>query len=152
MLGYITSQAGDQASGTWDVAPLPGQASNWGGSWLGVPTASKHRAQAVALAEWLTAPEQQLTMWTKQQHFPSSSVAAEDPAVTGTTSDYFSGAPIGQLFGDSAANLRFTPISPYDTQIQQAFTTSLTNVETKGQHPDKAFQEALASANQAIGG
>src|SRR4051812_48261928 len=51
MLGYITSQAGDEASGTWDVAPLPGQASNWGGSWLGVPTAGKHQDEAIALVQ-----------------------------------------------------------------------------------------------------
>jgi cellobiose transport system substrate-binding protein len=152
MLGYITSQAGDEASGTWDVAPLPGKASNWGGSWLGVPTASEHQDEAIALVEWLTAPEQQVKMWTSQQHFPSSSVAAEDSAVSTATSDYFSGAPIGQLFGNSAANVTRTPISPYDTQIQQAFTTALTNVETKGQDPDAAFDEALASAQEAVGG
>jgi cellobiose transport system substrate-binding protein len=91
-------------------------------------------------------------MWTSQAHFPSSSVAAEDPAVATATSEYFSDAPIGQLFGDSAANVRRTPISPYDTQIQQAFTTALTNVETKGQDPDDAFQDALDNANEAIGG
>jgi cellobiose transport system substrate-binding protein len=151
MLGYITSQAGDEAAGTWDVAPLPGQASNWGGSWLGVPTASEHQEEAIALVEWLTAPEQQMTMWTEQAHFPSSSVAAEDPDVAGTTSEYFSDAPIGQLFGDSAANLRFTPIGPYDTQIQEAFTTALTNIETTGQDPDQAFDEAIANAEEAIG-
>ncbi len=152
MLGYISSQAGDEAAGTWDVAPLPGQASNWGGSWLGVPTASKHQKEAVALVEWLTAPEQQVTMWTEQQHFPSSSVAAEDPSVASATSDYFSNAPIGQLFGDSAANLRFTPIGPFDTQIQQAFTTALTNVETKGQDPAAAFDDAVKNAGEAVGG
>jgi cellobiose transport system substrate-binding protein len=151
MLGYITSQAGDEASGTWDVAPLPGKASNWGGSWLGVPTASEHQEEAIALVEWLTAPEQQLKMWTRQAHFPSSSVAAEDPEVADTTSAYFSDAPIGQLFGESAANLRFTPIGPYDTQIQEAFTTALTSVETQGTPPDEAFDQAVANAEEAIG-
>jgi cellobiose transport system substrate-binding protein len=151
MLGYITSQAGDEASGTWDVAPLPGKASNWGGSWLGVPTASEHQEEAVALVEWLTAPEQQLKMWTRQAHFPSSSVAAEDPEVANTTSEYFSDAPIGALFGESAANLRFTPIGPYDTQIQEAFTTALTSVETQGANPDEAFDQAVANAEEAIG-
>jgi len=151
MLGYITSQAGDDAAGTWDVAPLPGKASNWGGSWLGVPTASEHQDEAIALVTWLTAPEQQQKMWTRQQHFPSSPVAAEDPEVAGATSEYFSDAPIGQLFGDSAANLRFTPIGPYDTQIQEAFTTALTSVETQGQNPDEAFDQAVANAEEAIG-
>jgi cellobiose transport system substrate-binding protein len=152
MLGYIKSQAGDQVANKWDVAPLPGGAANWGGSWLGVPTASKHQKEAEALAEWLTAPAQQVTMFVKEQHFPSSSTAAEDQQVTSATNAYFSGAPIGQIFGETAKNIKRTPISPYDTQIQNAFTTALTNVETKGQSPDAAFQDAIKNANDAIGG
>ncbi|MFW3171196.1 extracellular solute-binding protein [Geodermatophilus sp. CPCC 206100] len=152
MLGYITTQAGPEASGTWDVAPLPGQASNWGGAWLGVTEASEHREEAIALVEWLTAPEQQVRMFTDSQHFPSSQVAAEDPAVSGATSEYFSGAPIGQLFADSAANLRFTPIGPFDTQIQEAFTEALSTIETDGRAPDEAFDAALAEIEQIVGG
>lgn len=152
MLSYISSQAGDTATGLWDVAPLPGQASNWGGSWLGVPTAGKHQQEAMDLVEWLTAPEQQVTMFTEQQHFPSSSTAAADPAVAGATSAYFSDAPIGKIFGDSAGKLRRTPIGPYDTQIQSAFTTALSTVENKGAAPDKAFTQAISNAEEAVGG
>jgi cellobiose transport system substrate-binding protein len=152
MLGYISSQAGADVSGKWDVAPLPGGAANWGGSWLGVPTASKHQKEAEALVEWLTAPAQQVKMFTSQQHFPSSSTAAQDPQVANATSDYFSGAPIGQIFGDAASKIHRTPIGPYDTQIQQAFTTALTSVETKGESPDKAFTDAVKNAKDAIGG
>ncbi len=151
MLGYITSQAGDTGAGKWDVAPLPGKASNWGGAWLGVPTASEHQKEAMDLVEWLTAPEQQVKMWVNGAHFPSSSTAAEDPAVAGATSEYFSGAPIGKIFGDSASALKLTPIGPYDTQIQEAFTTQLTNVE-KGAKPDAAFDEAITSIKDITGG
>ncbi len=151
MLGYITSEAGQAVSGDWDVANLPGGAANWGGSWLGVPKAGKNQAAAEALAEWLTAPAQQITMWTSQQHFPSSSTAAKDPAVASATSDYFNKAPIGQIFGDSASKLKQQPIGPYDTQIQSAIDTSLSNVETKGAAPAKAFSEALANIAQITG-
>lgn len=152
MLGYIKSQAGDQVANKWDVANLPGGAANWGGSWLGVPTASKHQKEAEALVEWLTAPAQQVTMFTSQQHFPSSQKAAEDPQVASATSDYFSSAPIGKIFGSAAAGVKRVPISPYDTQIQNAFTTALTNVETKGQNPSAAFDDAVKNAKDAIGG
>src|SRR5450755_4554547 len=135
MLGYITSEAGQAVSGDWDVATLPGGAANRGGSWLGVPKAGKNQADAEALAEWLTAPAQQITMWTSQQHFPSSSTAAADSSVANATSPYFSGAPIGKIFGASAGALKRTPIGPYDTQIQSAFTTALTSIETKGTSP-----------------
>ncbi len=152
MLGYITSEAGQAVSGDWDVANLPGGAANWGGSWLGVPKAGKNQAAAEALAEWLTAPAQQITMWTSQQHFPSSSTAAKDTAVATATSDYFNKAPIGQIFGDSASKLKQQPIGPYDTQIQSDIDTSLSNVETKGETPAKAFSEALANIAQVVGG
>ena len=49
MMGYIQGQAGRAGAGKWNVAPvLPGGATNWGGSWLGVPTAAEHKAAAVA--------------------------------------------------------------------------------------------------------
>ena len=47
--------------------------------------------------------------------------------------------------------MKIPPIGPYDTQIQQAFTTQLTNVETKGASPDKAFKEALDAIKQVTG-
>src|SRR4029079_11086220 len=55
MMGYIQGQAGDSYAGKWAVAPvLPGGATNWGGSWLGVPTAAAHKDAAIALVEWLS--------------------------------------------------------------------------------------------------
>ena len=151
MLGYITSEAGQAVSGDWDVAPLPGGAANWGGSWLGVPKASKHQKEAEDLVTWLTAPEQQVTMWTSQQHFPSSSTAAADPKVAGAKSEYFNNAPIGEIFGESAGNLKRTPIGPYDTQIQQAFTTALLTVANNGKSPDDAFKDALKNIKEVVG-
>ena len=58
---------------------------------------------------------------------------------------------MGQIFGDIAAKMKFPPIGPYDTQIQNAFTTQLTNVETKGTSPDKAFKDALDAIEQVTG-
>ena len=109
---------------------------------LGVPTASKNKAAAIALVEWLSAKKQQVTMWTSPSqggHFPSNSQAAADPAVSGARSAYFSNAPVGTIFGDIASQMKIPPIGLYDTQIQQALTTQLTNVETKGTSPDQAF-------------
>jgi cellobiose transport system substrate-binding protein len=151
MLGYITSEAGEAVSGDWDVARLPGGAANWGGSWLGVPTASKHQKEAQDLVVWLTAPEQQVRMWTSQQHFPSSSTAAADAKVASATSEYFNNAPIGTIFGASALKLKRTPISPYDTQIQQAFTTALLTVATNGKSPESAWSDAMKNIKQIVG-
>ncbi|HEX7740407.1 MAG TPA: extracellular solute-binding protein [Marmoricola sp.] len=152
MMGYIQGQAGKAGSGKWAIAPvLPGGATNWGGSWLGVPTKAAHKAAAIALVEWLSAKEQQVTMWEKGGHFPSNSKAAADPAVANAKSAYFSNAPVGKIFGAIADKMKIPPIGLYDTQIQQALTTQLTNVETKGTSPDKAFSDALSAIKQVTG-
>jgi len=152
MMGYIQGQAGDAYAGKWDIAPvLPGGATNWGGSWLGVPTKAKNQAAAIALVEWLSAKDQQVTMWTDGGHFPSNSDAAAAPAVKNAKSAYFSNAPVGTIFGDIAAKMKVPPIGLYDTQIQQALTTQLTNVETKGTSPGDAFNAALDQIKQITG-
>jgi cellobiose transport system substrate-binding protein len=155
MMGYIQGQAGGAYSGKWAVAPvLPGGSANWGGSWLGVPTKAANKAAAIALVTWLSAKQQQVTMWTAKAqggHFPSNAQAASDPAVSGATSAYFSDAPVGKIFGDIAQQMKIPPIGLYDTQIQQELTTQLTNVDTKGTAPDKAFADAMAAIKQVTG-
>ena len=155
MMGYIQGQAGPEGAGKWNIAPvLPGGATNWGGSWLGVPTEAKNKAAGVALVKWLSEKEQQVTMWNSKKqggHFPSNREAAEDPAVAEAKSAYFSDAPVGQIFGDIAGEMEFPPIGLYDTQIQQTLNTQLTNVENEGTSPDKAFQDGLDAVKQVTG-
>jgi cellobiose transport system substrate-binding protein len=155
MMGYIQSQAGTAAAGKWNIAPVvPGGSTNWGGSWLGVPTAAKNKPAAIALVKWLSAKNQQVTMWTSKAqggHFPSNQLAANDPSVKDATSAYFSNAPVGRIFGKIAAEMKIPPIGLYDTQIQNAMTTSLTNVETKGTSPDQAFSDATNQIKQITG-
>jgi cellobiose transport system substrate-binding protein len=154
MMGYIQGQDAN-GSGKWNIAPVvPGGATNWGGSWLGVPAKAKHKEAAIAFVEWATAKAQQVTMWTSKAqggHWPSNSQAASDPSVSGATSAYFSNAPVGQIFSKIADSMKIPPIGLYDTQIQNLFTTELTNVETKGKSPDKAFKDALDQIQQVTG-
>ena len=90
-------------------------------------------------------------MFMDQGFFPSSSVAAESPEVADAVSEYFSDAPIGQVFGEAAAAVRRTPISPYDTQIQDAFSAALTTVADGSRSPDQAYDDALAAIEQVTG-
>jgi cellobiose transport system substrate-binding protein len=155
MMGYIQGQAGPAGAGKWSVAPvLPGGATNWGGSWLGVPTAAKDKPAAIALVKWLSAKNQQVTMWTSKAqggHFPSNRLAAEAPQVKNATSAYFSNAPVGKIFDAIAAEMKIPPIGVYDTQIQNALTTQLTNVETRGTSPSQAFGDGMDQIKQITG-
>ena len=150
MIGYIQGQAGGKGAGKWDVTAAPGGTGNWGGSYLAVPTVSKHIPQAVDLAKWLTAPEQQVKLFLKQGSFPSSTKAIADPQVASATNKYFNNAPIGQIFGDSAKNLPVAILGPKDGVIKDTFSTAIQRVEQQGMSPDASYSKFLADIKNAL--
>ena len=88
-------------------------------------------------------------MWTTAQHFPSSSTASADPAVEAATDDYFSGAPLGELFKASADDLPVAVLGPKDGTIKDTFSNGLLLVE-QGQGIDDAWQKTLDDISNAI--
>lgn len=151
MIGYIKGQAGDAGDGLWDVADIPGDGGNWGGSYLSIPAASENKEAAYELIKWLTAPEQQVKMWTSAQHFPSSSTAAAEPDVATTTDAYFFDAPIGEIFGASAADLPIAILGPKDGVIKDTISAGLNRVDQQGENPDEAWQQTMDEIASAIG-
>ncbi|HET6711513.1 ABC transporter substrate-binding protein [Amycolatopsis sp.] len=132
MLGVIKEQAGPENAGKWAVtAAFPGGGGNWGGSYLTVPTQSKHPKEAAELAAWLTAPEQQIKAFQAKGTFPSQVKALADPALLSKTDDYFGGAKVGELFAEQAKKVQKPQYKgPGDGQIQEnASTPALAAVE-----------------------
>jgi cellobiose transport system substrate-binding protein len=151
MIGYIKGQAGPEGEGLWDVASIPGDGGNWGGSYLAIPAASENKEAAWELIKWLTAPEQQVKMWTDSQHFPSSSVAAEDSAIASATDSYFSDAPIGEIFKESADDLPIATLGPKDGVIKDTISAGLNRVDQQGEDPAASWQQTLDEIASAIG-
>ncbi|WP_256107407.1 extracellular solute-binding protein [Streptomyces sp. ODS05-4] len=149
MLGYIKGQAGDAGKGKWDIAKLPGGAGNWGGSYLSVPRAAKHKKEAYELVKWLTAPEQQAKLFRKVGNFPSSTGAIAQ--VADATDPYFSGAPIGRIFGDAAKAAPVQVLGVHDKNVADQITNALSEVERKGTSPDKAWANARKGVANATG-
>ncbi|MDF3147633.1 MULTISPECIES: ABC transporter substrate-binding protein [unclassified Streptomyces] len=151
MIGYILEKSGDSGKGKWDVAAAP-TASNWGGSFIGVPTSGKHQKEAIALAKWLTAPEQQAKVFAKQASFPSTPSAYSTLKPAAATTEYFSNAPITQIFSDSAKTIP----SQYFGIKDQAINTALTDigilqVEQKGKTPDQGWDAASKEIKDVLG-
>nr|WP_116202158.1 ABC transporter substrate-binding protein [Amycolatopsis circi] len=121
MLGVIKEQAGPDNAGKWAVtAAFPGGGGNWGGSYLTVPTQSKHPREAAELAAWLTAPEQQIKAFEAKGNFPSQAKALESPQLLNATDAYFGGAKIGELFAEQAKKVAKPQYKgPNDGQIQE---------------------------------
>jgi cellobiose transport system substrate-binding protein len=151
MIGYIKGQAGDAGDGLWDVADIPGDGGNWGGSYLAIPAASENQEAAYELIKWLTAPEQQVKMWTTSQPFPSSSTASEAAAIAAATDTYFSNAPIGEIFKGSADDLPIATLGPKDGVIKDTISNGLNRVDQQGQNPDESWQQTMDEIASAIG-
>jgi cellobiose transport system substrate-binding protein len=144
MMAEIKNNAPD-TKGKWDMATIPGtHGGNWGGSFLTVPKSGKHTKAAVELAKWLTAPEQEEWLFKNKGNFPSDVALWEKPDVAAYTDPFFSDAPIGKIFSESAKNLKPQPYGPHSGDIGNAIGNALVSVEQGKAKPDEAWNKALA--------
>jgi cellobiose transport system substrate-binding protein len=144
MMAYIKDNAPDTA-GKWDIARVPGTGGgNWGGSYLTVPKAGAHQKAAVDLAKWLTAPEQEKWLFTEKGNFPSDQALWTEPEVAGYTNQFFSSAPAGKIFSESAKNLKPQVLGPHQGEIGNVIGNALTSIEQGKASPDEAWKKALA--------
>ncbi|WP_155054780.1 ABC transporter substrate-binding protein [Streptomyces blattellae] len=151
MIGYIQEKSGDSGAGNWDVAAAP-TASNWGGSFIGVPTASENQKEAIELAKWLTAPEQQAKVFAKQASFPSTPSAYSTLEPAAETQSYFSDAPITDIFSASAESIPTQVFGTKDQPINTALTdVGILQVEQKGASPDEGWDAASEEIKDVLG-
>lgn len=107
MLGVIEGNAAGVEG--WDIANVFPGGGNWGGSFLTVPAQSEHPEEARELADWLTAPEQQLKAFETTGNFPSQVEAQTSDKLAAVTNEFFNDAPIGKIFADRADAIDVNP-------------------------------------------
>jgi cellobiose transport system substrate-binding protein len=133
MLGVISGNAPDVTG--WEVANVfPNGGGNWGGSYLTIPANGANVAAAQQLADWLTAPEQQVSAFVNAGTFPSQVDAYEDPALTDFVNPYFNDAPTGSIFADRAEAVTVAPYKDanyfeYHQALQDAVTRVFDGIE-----------------------
>jgi cellobiose transport system substrate-binding protein len=126
MLGIIEGNA--KGIDGWDIADVfPGGGGNWGGSYLTIPTQGAHQAEAKKLAEWLTAPEQQIKAFESKGTFPSQVEGLESDTLLGQTNAFFNDAPTGEILANRANAIEVRPFKgpkyfPINDAMQQALT------------------------------
>lgn len=148
MLGVIEGNA-DGVEG-WDIANVfPGGGGNWGGSYLTVPAQGDNVEEAQELAKWLTAPEQQIKAFEAKGTFPSQVDALTDPALTGSTNEFFNGAPTGQILADRAEAVPFIAHKgPKFADINTAFQQAIQRVDEGKESADEAWDSFLADVDR----
>ncbi|MCP2638461.1 ABC transporter substrate-binding protein [Microbacterium sp. HD4P20] len=133
MLGIISGNAPDVTG--WEIAnAFPNGGGNWGGSYLTVPANGKNVDEALKLADWLTAPEQQEKTFVNVGAYPSAVDAQSAPSITDSTNEFFADAPTGTIFADRSDAITVTPYKSadyfkYNTALQDAITRVFDGVE-----------------------
>jgi cellobiose transport system substrate-binding protein len=151
MIGQVATDAGPANKGNWDIAQPP-QAGNWGGSFLAVPKSGKHVAEAEALAQWLTAPAQEVKVFQKFGNIPSVKAGLDDPAVQNTTNAYFPGTPVGKIFTATAHNIQPAPIGPNDGTVKDIITQNgLLDMEQHGTSATAEWKKIQAQVKDQVG-
>ncbi|QDO90309.1 extracellular solute-binding protein [Ornithinimicrobium ciconiae] len=151
MLGIVEGNA--EGIEGWDVANVfPGGGGNWGGSYLTVPAQGDHVEEAKALANWLTAPEQQIKAFEAKGTFPSQVEALESETLLQSTNAFFNDAPTGQIFVDRANAVTFQPFKGPDYfSINTALQDALTRVDVDGTDDPQSSWDKFVADVEALG-
>lgn len=145
--GGIEAAGGDGDSG-WDFADVfPGGPTNWGGTFLTVPTTSKHPAEAAELAKWLTSAKSQVAAFQSAGTFPSVLEAQTDPGVTGSNemSEFLNDAPVGEILASRAQGIKAQFKGANDSVIQEQVFGPATIALDKGTDGKTAWNDALTT-------
>jgi cellobiose transport system substrate-binding protein len=149
MTGYIQEQSGEENAGNWDITTVPGGGGNWGGSFLAVPTASENQELAVELVQFLTNADGQLAAFEAEGNLPSNPTLYETSELQAATNEYFSDAPVGQLFVAGASQLEPVYLGAKNQVVRDAVENVLRGVEAGDLSPEDGWQDAIEAAEQA---
>ncbi|USQ77591.1 extracellular solute-binding protein [Ornithinimicrobium cryptoxanthini] len=151
MLGIVEGNAAGIEG--WDVANVfPGGAGNWGGSYLTVPAQGDNIEAATALANWLTAPEQQIKAFEAKGTFPSQVDALESEELLSSTNAFFNNAPTGEIFVDRAKAITFQPYKGPDYfSVNTALQDALTRVDVDGTDDATSSWDKFVADVEALG-
>ncbi|MFJ4439208.1 ABC transporter substrate-binding protein [Streptomyces sp. NPDC088923] len=151
LTGLIQTAAGPEGEGRWDIAKVPGDGGNWGGSFLTVPKQGKHVKEAAKLAAFLTSATSEKKIFQGPTgSLPSLVAPLDDPAVQDTKQKYFNDAPTGKIFAASAKSLKPSFRGTKDQQVRLPFNSAIQLVEQRKAKPAEAWDKALQDAEKNL--
>lgn len=149
MLQYIKQYA-PKTKGLWDVASIPGGAGNQGGSALTIPKNASHKQEAWDFIRWYLDAEQQKYEFVHNSIFPTITSLYDDPAIKDLKDPFFSNAPVGQIYSESAKAVKPFVIGKKDRIIDSTFGQALSRIQLGKQIATAAWAQAVNDINRAI--
>ncbi len=111
LLGHLNNWIAPETAGSWGVSHLPdGIYGSWGGSFLSIPTQSKHQDEAWKLIEYMTTRRDiQLKHFETIAAFPANTTTYDDKLFEEKV-PFLGGQKARLLFAEVAQNIK--PVAP----------------------------------------
>ena len=142
MMGYIQGQA-PATKGKWDIAATPGTGGNWGGSFLAVPKQSLASGRGRRPRQVPDLPGIRGVVFKKTGNLPSQPALLKSPPVQNFRNPFFSNAPVGQIFANSALRLKPQILGPHQRDYQNRLHGAFHRVEQHKSSPAKSWAQFL---------
>ncbi|WP_113928905.1 ABC transporter substrate-binding protein [Bacillus sp. P14.5] len=140
--GYMTENA-PEGEGKWRVTTLPTQfAGNWGGSYISIPSETKHSEEAYEFAQWLLSSENQMQSFVENGLFPSAPDVYEMEEFKNNSDAYFGGENTAKYFAEAAKEIPEVYKGPKYVTVNNEVLTALRNV-LEGGDPEKEWDAAV---------
>lgn len=134
-------------SGKWHVATHPGDATNQGGSFLGIPAKGENHEEAFKIILQILNGENQAVEFVHSGNFPANLEAQKDDRVTGEV-EFLGNQRAGEVFATAGEHVRPIFEDPMDGTISAPFAAELELVEASGKDPEQAWSDAVKEAER----
>ncbi|MEU9189919.1 extracellular solute-binding protein [Streptomyces sp. NPDC048484] len=146
---YGLKDTAAKTSGAWRLTTMPDGPANYGGSFVTLTRYCREPEKAFAFLKWLLSPENQLKSYQELALFPTTPASYADPAMH-EPDPFFGGQQPIDIFGPAAQKAPVVYFSPYEETANTPFFQELTNVETLGKKPDRAWRDAVGTAETTL--
>ncbi|MFC0673258.1 ABC transporter substrate-binding protein [Brachybacterium hainanense] len=134
-------------SGSWHVCQHPGESTNVGGSFLGIPEGTPDPKTAFEIILRLLSPENLAIEYVHSGNFPASPAAYDTPEVSGEV-EFLGGQVASEIFAEAAQTVRPLFEDPRDGTVRGPFSAELVLVEASGKDPETAWSDAVSQATR----
>jgi ABC-type glycerol-3-phosphate transport system substrate-binding protein len=148
---FITREAADTV-GSWRLMALPEGSGSFGAVFLAIPALSRHKEEAWALLQFLTATDQAQNAALKTgAGFPVYTSAWDDPFYDQPSATYGEQRAL-QLWTQLAQQSAAAPISAYDRVAREVIEVELFQILFSQKDPAKAMQDAEKALMRKVEG
>ncbi|GEM86237.1 ABC transporter substrate-binding protein [Meiothermus granaticius] len=143
LMGHLKNWMAPDTKGLWRVQQLPeGMYASWGGSFYGIPSASKNKALAWEFIKFVTTnDESQIAGFKAIGAFPALLAAQNDPVFNDPV-EFLGGQKAFLIWRDAARRVKPLKANKYDRVAYEILGTALSQVLDEGKDVTAALAEA----------